>query len=72
MELRRNPCGSATKLTRVQLSVALLTPLFTACEPTPIASDVAYDGPPASLIFFNGIVPYDGPHRGWGAGRGAP
>lgn len=56
MELRRNPCGSATKLTRVQLSVALLAPLFTACEPTPTASDVAYDGPPASLIFFNGIV----------------
>ena len=56
MELRRNPCGSATKLTRVQVCVALLAPLFTACEPTPTASDVGYDGPPASLIFFNGIV----------------
>ena len=44
------------KLPRVQVCVALLTPLLAACEPTPTASDLVYDGPPASLIFFNGIV----------------
>ena len=55
MELRRNPCSRVMKLPRVQL-VALLAPLLAACEPTPTASDLVYDGPPASLIFFNGII----------------
>ena len=56
MELRRNLCGRTMKLPRVGVGVALLAPLLAACEPTPTASDVGYDGPPASLIFFNGIV----------------
>ena len=56
MKLRRNPCGRAMKLPRVQLCVALLAPLLAACESTPTVSDLGYDGPPASLIFFNGIV----------------